>query len=142
MEGKMRNALFGALLAALLAAAPLASNPAHALALSAPARMSAAIDETSVAPQVVQYYYGGYYRPWRAYRYGYYRPWRPYYGYYRPWRPYYGYYRPWRPYYGYYRPYYRPVYYGYYRPWRPYYAPVFYGPRVSIGFGWGPRVWW
>jgi len=106
----MRTALFGILAAACLAATPLTSKPANALALPSVAGMVAAADEVSVAPQNV--YYG----------YRYYRPWRPaYYG---------GYYRPWRPYY-------RPAYYGYgYRPWRPYFRPVFYGGFRPFYGGW------
>jgi hypothetical protein len=69
-------------------------------------------------------------------RYGYYGPryYRPYRAYYRPYyRPYYGY--------GYgYRPYYRPAYYrpyGYGYPYGGYgFGPRFYGPGLSIGFGW------
>ena len=127
----MRTALFGALLAIGVAAMPLTSKPSHAMALTAPAGLSAAADALSDTQKVWYYrpYYGyGYYRTWRPYYYGYYRPWRPYYyGYYRPWRPYYvGYYRPWRP------------YYGYYRPW---FRPAFYGPRFYGGWGWR-RGWW
>jgi hypothetical protein len=134
----MRTALFGALVAACLAATPLTSKPANALALTAPAGMAAAADALSET-QKVTYGYGWGYRPWRPYYrpiyYGY-RPWRPYYrpAYYghRPWRPYY------RPVYYGYRPYYRPAYYGY-RPWRPYYRPAFVGPRFYGG--WGYRRW-
>ena len=128
----MRTALFGILAAACLAATPLTSKPANALALPSVAGMVAAADEVSVAPQNVYYGYR-YYRPWRpAYYGGYYRPWRPYY------RPVYYGYRP--AYYGYYRPYYRPAYYGYgyygYRPWRPYFRPVFYGGFRPFYGGW------
>src|SRR5688500_11264139 len=101
----MRYALFGAAIAAFLAAAPLASTPAQAMALPAPSGLSAAADALNVTEKV--HYYGRrYYRPWRGY-------YRPYHGYYRPYRYY-------RPYYGYYRPYryYRP-HYGYYRPYYP-----------------------
>jgi hypothetical protein len=76
------------------------------------------------------YGYRPYYRPYRYYGYRpFYRPYR-YYGYRPFYRPYY------RPYYArpyFYRPY--PYYYGY----RPY---AFYGPTISIGFGFGPRFWW
>jgi hypothetical protein len=118
----MRKTLFGAAVAAFLAAMPFASNPAQAMALAAPGGLNAAADALNVTEKV--HYYGRrYYRPWRGY-------YRPYYGYYRPYRyrPYYGYYRPYR--------YYRP-YYGYYRPYYPYYRPAFYGP----GFGFGPWGW-
>jgi hypothetical protein len=93
------------------------------------------------------------YRYWRPrYAWGYGRPyWRPRYawGYGRPyWRPRYawGYGRPyWRPRYawGYPAPYWRPRY-AFYRPY-PYWRP-FWRPRpvvaFSVGFGFGPRLWW
>ena len=70
----MRTALFGTLVAACLAAVPLTSKPANALALTAPAVMAAAADALSET-QKVTYGYGWGYRPWRPY----YRP--AYYGY-------------------------------------------------------------
>jgi hypothetical protein len=94
---KMRTALFGALVAACLAATPLTSKPANALALTVPAGMAAAADALSET-QKVTYGYGWGYRPWRPY----YRP--AYYGF----RPYYGYHRPWRPHF-------RPAFYGSWR---------------------------
>jgi hypothetical protein len=87
MEGQMRTALFGTLLAVCLAATPLTSKPANALALTAPAGMAAAADALSET-QKVYYGRGGYYRPWRPY-------YRPVYGFYRPWGPaFYGGFRP------------------------------------------------
>jgi hypothetical protein len=116
----MRSTLFGAFVAACLAAMPLSSTPAHAMALPAPAALNDAADALNVTEKV---YYG--------YGYGYgNRPWRPYYGYGYGYRPYYGY--GYRPNYGYYRPFYRPVVYGprfFYGGYRPY-------------WGWGGPRWY
>src|SRR5262245_23212894 len=148
----MRNALFGASVAAFLAGMLPASKPAQALTLPAAAGLNAAADALSVTENVFygwgyrRPYYGYGYRPWRPYYgYGYSRPWRPYYGY-RGWRPYYSYYRPWRPYYSFYRPYYRSywfgpgVYWGGPRLYRAYWGPRYWGGyRPYWGGGWGWR---
>ena len=51
-EGEMRTTLFGALVAICVAAMPLASNPAHAMALATPAGMNAAADALSDTQKV------------------------------------------------------------------------------------------
>ena len=115
-ESRMRTALFGTLVAACLvtislAAMPLTSKPANALALTAPAGMAAAADALSETQKVTYGYGWGYRRP-----------------YYRP------------AYYGYYRPYYRPAFYGY-RPWWPYFRPAYIGPRFYGGWGYRRWGW-
>jgi hypothetical protein len=142
----MRSTLFGAFVAACLAAMPLSSTPAHAMALPAPAALNDAADALNVTEKVgYGYGYGYGFRPWRSY----YRPWRPYYGYgYRPWRPYYGYG------YGYgYRPYYGygalsswPSYYHrpYYSSYYPAYAHSYYPSWSTVAYrypGWGYGYW-
>ena len=137
----MRNLVRTAAVAALLAAASLASQPAQAMALLAPAGLKAAAEQINLTETVsCDWDRCGYYGPrrhyapsrpyYRSYSYGYSRPYhRPYYrsysyGYSRPYyRSYsYGYSRPYYRSYGYDRPYYRS--YGYNRP---YYRP---GPAL------------
>ena len=48
----MRTALFGALLAIVVAAMPLTSKPSHAMALTAPAGLNAAADALSDTQKV------------------------------------------------------------------------------------------
>ncbi len=105
-----------------------APHPAHAMTITTPIGLSAAIRQSDVKQDVY----------WRRWGYSYYRPYayayRPYYAY--AYRPYYAY--AYRPYYAYaYRPYaysygYRPYAYGAY-------AYGGYGPRIWVGWG---RRWW
>ena len=124
----MRNALFGAVVAACAGAMPLSSQPANAFTLPAPAALNDAAATLGAAEKVTYYYRGGYRGYYRGGYRGYYRG--GYRGYYRPY--YRSYYRP-------YRPYYRPYYRSYYRPYyRPYYR-AYWGPRPYWGGGYGWR---
>jgi len=137
----MRKSVLATVAAMVVAVASLASKPADALPLSAPAALIAAADQTGAVETVGYYGYRGYgygYGGYRRYGYGYgYRP------YYRPYGYGYGGYRPYyRPYgYGYgYRPYYRPYGYGY--GYRPYYRPYGYGYGYRPTYYYPGNVWW
>ncbi len=137
----MRNLIRGVAMAVLLAAAPLGSKPAQAMALPAPAALKAAAEQLNVVETVsCGYERCGYYdcggrcsRPVYSYRSTMYYPpeFRPRYrSYYRPYYRSYGYDRPYYRSYSHYRPYYRSYNYD-----RPYYRPYWNSPSTQSAFG-------
>lgn len=110
--------------AVLAFAGGIASTPAAAASSNKAANAANgfesdhAVSDTDISSHRRRWRHRRFVRPWPVYRYSY--------GYYRP-RPYF--YRPYS--YAYYPPPYR------YRPY--YYRP---GPSFSIGFGFGPSLYW